>query len=36
MATIKHVNTFLQCSPATVGLAQARPNNLLKYAFHSM
>ena len=34
MAAIKHVNTpGPQCSPASVGLAQPRPN---KYAFHSM
>ena len=28
MAASEHVNTLPQCSPTSVGLAQARPNNL--------
>ena len=28
-----YVNTLPQCSPASVGLTQARPNDIFQYSF---
>ena len=35
MAGSTYVNTLLQCSPTSVGLAQARPNHVANCKWHN-